>query len=171
MCKKRGKCFKIAMAILILLVLAIAGFVIWAYVGVYQPSDTAKSFCTRTDSVTAELNSKGWNTFKATNFNNATIGIVLYPGGKINIGAYCPLLYQIVNASISSNVTVFGVIVPMPLNLAFFGQYAADDVIKEYPSISKWIVGGHSLVTIYLLILFRGVLSLRIMRWLRRVIV
>jgi pimeloyl-ACP methyl ester carboxylesterase len=37
------------------------------------------------------------------------------------------------------------VIVRMPLNLAVFGVNKANDVIKSYPQISSWIVGGHSL--------------------------
>ena len=37
------------------------------------------------------------------------------------------------------------VVPPMPLNLAVFGVNAADEVIKSYPEIKHWAVGGHSL--------------------------
>ena len=37
------------------------------------------------------------------------------------------------------------VIVPMPLNLAFFGSDRAQEVIRAYPTIKHWAMGGHSL--------------------------
>jgi predicted esterase len=33
----------------------------------------------------------------------------------------------------------------MPLNLAVFGVNTANDVIKSYPQVSYWAIGGHSL--------------------------
>jgi pimeloyl-ACP methyl ester carboxylesterase len=33
----------------------------------------------------------------------------------------------------------------MPLNLAVFGVGTASDVIRHYPDISSWAIGGHSL--------------------------
>ena len=37
------------------------------------------------------------------------------------------------------------VIVPMPLNLAFFAPDRAAEVMAAFPEISRWAVGGHSL--------------------------
>jgi pimeloyl-ACP methyl ester carboxylesterase len=69
----------------------------------------------------------------------------MYPGGKVNIQAYCPLLFQVANSSVSTSTPITAVIVPMPLNLAFFGSGKANEVLDAFPSISRWMVGGHSL--------------------------
>ncbi len=37
------------------------------------------------------------------------------------------------------------VVVSMPLNLAVFGVDKAGEVIKAFPEVSSWAVGGHSL--------------------------
>ena len=37
------------------------------------------------------------------------------------------------------------VLVPMPLNFAFFGINRAEDVMAAFPEVEIWAVGGHSL--------------------------
>jgi len=38
------------------------------------------------------------------------------------------------------------VIVPMPLDLAFFAPDGALEVMTAFPNVQHWAVGGHSLV-------------------------
>ncbi|MDE2777144.1 MAG: alpha/beta hydrolase [Chloroflexota bacterium] len=66
-------------------------------------------------------------------------GIILYPGGRVSPEAYAPLARALAE---SGYLTV---IVPMPLNLAVFDPFAADNVIAAYPSVQTWVIGGHSL--------------------------
>ena len=54
-------------------------------------------------------------------------------------GAYAPLARAIAAEG------YLVVIVPMPLNLAFLARNRALEVMEEFPEISFWAVGGHSL--------------------------
>jgi len=71
---------------------------------------------------------------------NADTGFIFYPGGKVDEKAYEPLLIEI---AAKDNVTC--VLVKMPLHLAVFDINAADKVIRNFPNIKKWYIGGHSL--------------------------
>ena len=70
---------------------------------------------------------------------NAGNGLIFYPGGKVEARAYIPLAVSLAKEGI------FTVVVKMPFNLAVFGINSANRVIKEYDSVEKWFVGGHSL--------------------------
>jgi dienelactone hydrolase len=63
---------------------------------------------------------------------------VFYPGGRIDPRAYALLMRSIAAQG-------YLVIVPeMPLNIAAFRPNTADEIIAQYPDISHWILGGHS---------------------------
>ncbi len=68
-----------------------------------------------------------------------TVGLVLYPGGKVPPAAYAPQAREIAEAG------YLAVVVPVPLNLAVFDIDAAQGVIDDHPEIAHWVVGGHSL--------------------------
>ena len=68
-----------------------------------------------------------------------TVGLVLYPGGKVPPAAYAPQARAIAEAG------YLAVVVPVPLNLAVFDINAAQAVIDDHPEIAHWAVGGHSL--------------------------
>ncbi|MGB8461090.1 MAG: alpha/beta hydrolase, partial [Priestia megaterium] len=36
-------------------------------------------------------------------------------------------------------------VVDSPFNMSFFSQNKATDIVKSYPKISAWFIGGHSL--------------------------
>ena len=74
-----------------------------------------------------------------TKNNDKNIGLIFYPGGKVEDIAYLPLLNQISQ----SGITCF--LVKMPFNLAVFDIDAANKIIKSYPSIKSWYLSGHSL--------------------------
>lgn len=67
------------------------------------------------------------------------IGIVFYPGGKVEDDAYIPLLFQLADEGVTS------VLVEMPFNLAVFNSNAASKAITLVPSVEKWHLMGHSL--------------------------
>ncbi len=67
------------------------------------------------------------------------IGLIFYPGGKVEAIAYLPLLIAI------SDLGINVVLVEMPLNLAVLDVDAADDVLNKYKEIKSWYLAGHSL--------------------------
>jgi len=66
------------------------------------------------------------------------IGLIFYPGAKVDPPAYAPLALRLAKEGIMT------VIVPMPMNLAIFGSNRADDVLEAYPDIERWFMVGHS---------------------------
>lgn len=85
-----------------------------------------------------ETANRRWLTFLPED-GAPTVGLVLYPGGRVDYRAYAPLAQAIADQG------YLVVLVHMPLNLAFFDPDAAADVIAAYPDIRRWAVGGHSL--------------------------
>lgn len=68
-----------------------------------------------------------------------TTGFIFYPGGLVDPRAYAPMAHQVAARG------YLVVIVPMPFNLAFFGTDHAEEVIRAFPGIKHWAIGGHSL--------------------------
>ena len=66
-------------------------------------------------------------------------GFIFYPGGKVEVDAYFPLM-----AECAKN-DILAVIIKMPFNLAVFDINAADGIREKYPEVEKWYIGGHSL--------------------------
>ena len=67
------------------------------------------------------------------------VGLVFYPGAKVEFTAYAPLMRILASKGITC------ALVKMPFNLAFFNQKAADKVISACKGVESWYVGGHSL--------------------------
>ncbi len=74
-------------------------------------------------------------------FLNGTedIGIIIYPGGKVDEQAYAPLAKELNNAGYPV------VVVKMPLRLAIFSPNKATEVMEAHPGIDRWVLAGHSL--------------------------
>lgn len=70
---------------------------------------------------------------------NAEIGLVFYPGAKVEYSAYAPLMRDLAERG------YLAVVVQMPFNFAFFDINAADRVRADFPAVETWWVGGHSL--------------------------
>lgn len=68
-----------------------------------------------------------------------TVGMIFYPGGKVQCEAYAPLMLACAQRGI------FCVLVRMPGNLAVLHPDAADGIPEKYPQIESWYIGGHSL--------------------------
>lgn len=69
----------------------------------------------------------------------ASVGVIFYPGGKVEETAYLPLLRALAQKG------VFCVLCKMPFRLAVLDLHAADDVRAQFPDIERWYIGGHSL--------------------------
>lgn len=66
-------------------------------------------------------------------------GLIFYQGGKVEAGAYAPLMKDLAEQGIPSYL------VDMPFNLAVFDINAADTVISEELDVENWYLAGHSL--------------------------
>jgi predicted esterase len=127
---------RILIALLLVLLMAIIGFVIWGSTPA-SPDATAIQALKSEERVTIS-EGKYWLQFTPANRTPNT-GLIFYPGGRVDYRAYSPLMREIANGGYS----VF--LVKMPLNLAVFGVNRADALIETYPDITNWYIGGHSL--------------------------
>jgi pimeloyl-ACP methyl ester carboxylesterase len=87
---------------------------------------------------TVQVETEPWLTFQPAGDEPET-GLILYPGGRVDPRAYAP------SARALAQEGYLVVIVPMPLNLAFFAPGRAAEVMAAFPSIEHWAIGGHSL--------------------------
>jgi len=71
--------------------------------------------------------------------DEATDGLIFYPGGKVEYTAYIPLMEACAEKGLLC------VLVEMPFHLAVFDIGAADGIQENYPQIENWYIGGHSL--------------------------
>lgn len=67
------------------------------------------------------------------------IGIIFYPGGKVEYTAYIPILEELVSLGYTCYLC------QMPGNLAVFGSDRAQEIIQEEDQIQTWYLAGHSL--------------------------
>ena len=70
---------------------------------------------------------------------NANTGFIFYPGGKVEATAYEPLMEALASKGILC------VLLEMPFHLAVFDVNAADGIQEQFPNITNWYIGGHSL--------------------------
>ena len=67
-----------------------------------------------------------------------TIGLIFYPGGRVDPRGYATLLREIAEAG-------YLVVVPsMPINMAIFNTGAAEKIIDHFSGIESWAIAGHS---------------------------
>ncbi len=67
------------------------------------------------------------------------IGIIFYPGGKVEYTAYLPLLQKLKEEGYTT------ILLEMPFNLGIFGIDYADKVYDNFSDIDTWYIAGHSL--------------------------
>jgi len=126
---------RLGLAVTLLLVIAIVGFVIWAETPL-GPMPEALAALQSDDQVHVE--NSPWLTFAPVG-QPPDIGLILYPGGRVDARSYGPPARAIAAKG------YLVVITPMPLNLAFLSPNRADEVIAAHPEIRVWVIGGHSL--------------------------
>ncbi len=127
---------KILLTILVVLLIAITGFVIWGNTPARPDKQAIQSLESDQDVSISPMNT--WLRFTPANRTPST-GFIFYPGGRVDYRAYAPLMREIA----ARGYAVF--LVKMPLSLAVFGAERADAVIAANPGITTWYIGGHSL--------------------------
>ena len=70
---------------------------------------------------------------------DADTGFLFYPGGKVEYTAYEPLMRELARRG------ALCILIEMPFNLAVLDANAADGLCEQFPSVTQWYVGGHSL--------------------------
>lgn len=69
----------------------------------------------------------------------AKVGLIFYPGGKVEHTAYVPLMRELAASGVNC------VLCRMPFRLAVFDLHAADAARDACPDVERWYIGGHSL--------------------------
>lgn len=134
--KKRTGFIAISSSVILLILISLVGFGL--YVSDYYHTDWLAIY--REDNH-SELYSieEGENGVVKFVPDEAKVGFIFYPGGKVEYSAYIPLM----DALASRNVLC--VLVEMPFNLAVLDVNAADGITEDFPEIEHWYIGGHSL--------------------------
>lgn len=127
---------KIGLGLLIIISLAAIGFTVWA-VTPPLPEPTALNSLSANENVDYQR-SGSWLVFTPRG-SGSNIGLILYPGGRVDPRSYAPHARAIAEAGFTV------VVVPMPLNFAFLGIDRANEVIDTFQTIDTWAIGGHSL--------------------------
>lgn len=126
----------ILVIVLSILLIGLAAFGI--YVSDYYTADSPAVAALRPTEKYEVVSSEASITFTPTE-NPSSVGIIFYPGGKVEAEAYSVLISQLAENGYTA------IVVKMPFNLAFFGFNRADDVINAHPEIDSWVMAGHSL--------------------------
>lgn len=125
----------ILIAFILILFLAMGGFVVWA-ANPLGPGERSLA-ALESDSLVA-VEQGDLIVFQPVDRQPAT-GFIFYPGGRVDHRSYAPALHEIAAQG------YLVVLVPAPLNLMVFNPNAADEVIPQFPQIENWAIGGHSL--------------------------
>ncbi len=127
--------YKVLIGILLVVAVIFAGFVVWAET---PPSPMPEAYDALRSDMQVTVSIGNWLIFTPTSCN-ASAGFIIYPGGRVDFRSYAPLAHSIAAEG-------YIVVIPlMPLNLAVFGVGAAKDIIKAWPIVNSWAIGGHSL--------------------------
>jgi dienelactone hydrolase len=121
--------------LLLLPILGVAAFVIWAGTG---PGPMPEALAALEPDAGVHVETAPWLVFRPAN-QDPTVGLVLYPGGRVDPRAYAPAARALAEEG------YLVVIVPMPLNLAVLAPGRAAEVMAAFPGVKSWAVGGHSL--------------------------
>lgn len=124
--------------LIILAVFAVAAASFAYYVTDYYHADSKAAAALKSTGYYNVTDTDNSITFTPTQ-NRSTMGIIFYPGGKVQPEAYSVIASKLAAKGYTT------IIVKMPFNLAFFGVNSADDVIAKHPEINSWVIMGHSL--------------------------
>lgn len=114
--------------------LCIGGVALYAS-GYYPADEAAWAALASADTVTVLETADGLVFLPA----EPVAGFIFYPGGLVDHVAYAPLMRALAEEG------VLCVLTDMPLRLAVLDMNAADGVAAQYPQVTRWSIGGHSL--------------------------
>lgn len=127
---------RILLGLAAVLVLVLIGFLIWAQTP-SQPGSAALS-ALQSDAAVQVVDHGKMITFEP-NGQKPTTAFLFYPGGHVDFRAYSPILRRIAARG------YLVVLVQVRLNLAFFDIEAGATALKDFPQVTTWVTGGHSL--------------------------
>ncbi len=111
------------------------GFTVWGLTP--SPAMPAALNALQSDTQVQVILDRG---YKFTPFATAPItGVIFYPGGHVDYRAYAPMA----RALAAQGYYVY--LAQMPLSLAVLDPDRAGDIIAARPSITNWVLAGHSL--------------------------
>ncbi|MFE4196004.1 alpha/beta hydrolase [Paenarthrobacter sp. NPDC056912] len=116
-------------------VLALVAALAWLNPFAYQPNSAAAA---RPASEVSVIESPTTITMKPAGAP-ATLGLIFYPGARVEARAYADVLRPAVDAGF------LVVILKTPLGLSLLDGNQARGAMAANPGISTWVVGGHSL--------------------------
>ncbi|MGB4592231.1 MAG: alpha/beta hydrolase [Coriobacteriia bacterium] len=132
-----GLIAKRAIVLVVVLVVAVVlGFGVWASTPL-GPDSRAREAMRSGDNIVVTRTDAGWEFTSPS--AEATAGVIIYPGGRVDPRSYAPLARELAKAG------YFAVVLRVPLNLAVTKRNAADAVIAAHPRVPEWAVVGHSL--------------------------
>lgn len=126
---------KILLALLVVLLLAMAAFIVWASTPL---GPMPEALAALESNAAVQVTTEPWYSFLPTGESRST-GLIFYPGGRVDARSYAPPARALAEQGYPV------VIVPMPLNLAVLGSGKAADVIAAMPEVERWAIAGHSL--------------------------
>ena len=132
---KRIKNKIIVISIILVFILG-AGF--YNYLSDYYKAEPSAVELMNKDQNISIVDDENMITFKPGN-SSSDIGLVFYPGGKVEHLAYIPLMQKIAERGYTC------VLMKMPFNLAVFDIDAADRAFKEIAEENFLYVGRHFL--------------------------
>lgn len=127
---------RIGLALLVIVVLAAAGFTVWSYT---PPRPMPEAIASLKSDAVVRVETRPWLTFTPAAAAAPVTGFIFYPGGRVDPRSYAPAAQALAARG------YLVVIVPMPFNLAVFGAGKASAVIAAHPEVRYWAIGGHSL--------------------------
>ncbi len=108
------------------------------YFSVYYHADAAVLEAVETPEGGLEIRTTGGGDLAFVP-QDARVGMVFYPGAKVQPEAYAPMLEACATRG------VLCVLVCPPLNFALTDVSAAQGAMDEFPQVERWILAGHSL--------------------------
>lgn len=116
-------------------ILLVAGGLIWRYLTPYKPAERAETALLSAGGVAVEQNDN-WISFEPSVVHGTAV--IMYPGALVKPEAYAPLARAVAEEGHPFYIA------RMPLNLAVIKGDAAEEIIRVHPQQS-FVLGGHSL--------------------------
>ena len=132
--KSKRRVLIISLSVFLALAIITAACVI--YLGSYYRADEEAIATFMPDGCEWRVEENGNIVFEPA---SGTRGFIFYPGGKVDHNAYIPLMQACAERG------VLCVIVEMPFRLAILDMNAAEGIPEQFPEITEWYIGGHSL--------------------------
>ena len=130
---------RLLVALLALVLVAVIGLVTWSRIGVMEAEENPLHGVLQDPEIDVSETSSAMVLHPA-DADSTPVGLVFYPGAKVEAEAYAARLAPLVT---EQDMTV--VIVRPWLHLALLDRRGPETFTDEAPEVGSWMVGGHSL--------------------------